>query len=76
MILSVSRYVAEKEAQRLQEEQEANNEKLQAAAQALVLQAKEMVNAEHDDEMIAAEALQAVQAYDATEKQIKQENGV
>jgi cell division protein FtsW len=42
MILSVSRYVAEKEALREQKEQEANNEKLQAAAQALILQAQEM----------------------------------
>ena len=44
MILSVSRYVAEKEALREQKEQQANNEKLQAAAQALILQAKEMAN--------------------------------
>ena len=76
MILSVSRYVAEKEEQRQQEQLQANEEKLQAAAQALVLQAKEMVNAENEDEELATEALQAVQAYDATEKQIKQENGV
>ena len=76
MILSVSRYVAEKEEQRQQELLQANEEKLQAAAQALVLQAKEMVSAEYEDEELAAEALQAVQAYDATEKQIKQENGV
>ena len=76
MILSVSRYVAEKEEQRQQEQLQANEEKLQAAAQALVLQAKEMVNAENEDEELATETLQAVQAYDATEKQIKQENGV
>ena len=44
MILSVSRYVAEKEALREQKEQQANNEKLQAAAQALILQAQEMAN--------------------------------
>lgn len=44
MILSVSRYVAEKEALREQKEQEANNEKLQAAAQALILQAQEMAS--------------------------------
>ena len=42
MILSVSRYVADKEEQRLKEE-EAKEEKLQAAAQALVLQAQELV---------------------------------
>ena len=76
MILSVSRYVAEKEEQRQPEQLQTNEEKLQAAAQALVLQAKEMVNAENEDEELATEALQAVQAYDATEKQIKQENGV
>ena len=44
MILSVSRYVAEKEALREQNYQEANNEKLQAAAQALILQAQEMAS--------------------------------
>ena len=44
MILSVSRYVAEKEALREQKEQEANNEKLQATAQALILQAQEMAS--------------------------------
>jgi cell division protein FtsW len=44
MILSVSRYVAEKEALREQKEQESNNEKLQAAAQALILQAQEMAS--------------------------------
>lgn len=43
MILSVSRYVADKEEQRLKEEEEAKEEKLQAAAQALVLQAQELV---------------------------------
>lgn len=42
MILSVSRYVADKEEQCLKEE-EAKEEKLQAAAQALVLQAQELV---------------------------------
>lgn len=49
MILSVSRYVADKEAQRLQEEQQSNDEKLQAAAQALILQAKEMVQNDNKD---------------------------
>lgn len=44
MILSVSRYVAEKEEQRMKEEELMNEEKLQAAAQALVLQARELVN--------------------------------
>ena len=48
MILSVSRYVAEKEALREQKEQQANNEKLQAAAQALILQAQEMANTDLD----------------------------
>lgn len=44
MILSVSRYVAEKEEQRLREEEMANEEKLQGAAQALILQARELAN--------------------------------
>ena len=42
MILSVSRYVAEKEEQRRKEEMENNDAKLQAAAQALLLQAREL----------------------------------
>lgn len=42
MILSVSRYVAEKEEQRQKEAELMNEEKLQAAAQALVLQAREL----------------------------------
>lgn len=50
MILSVSRYVAEKEEQRRQAELAANDEKLQAAAQALVLQAREMVKTEEDND--------------------------
>lgn len=50
MILSVSRYVADKEEQQMQEELQANDEKLQAAAQALVLQAREMVQAENDEQ--------------------------
>ena len=49
MILSVSRYVANREEQLRQKELEANDEKLQAAAQALVLQAREMVYAEDGD---------------------------
>ena len=50
MILSVSRYVADKEEQQMQEELQANDEKLQAAAQALVLQAREMAQAENDEQ--------------------------
>ena len=50
MILSVSRYVADKEEQQMQEELQTNDEKLQAAAQALVLQAREMVQAENDEQ--------------------------
>ncbi len=42
MILSVSRYVAEKEEQRRREEMENNNAKLQAAAQTLLQQAREL----------------------------------
>ena len=48
MILSVSRYAAEKEAQRREEEQKANDEKLLAVAQDLVLQAREMVSTEEE----------------------------
>jgi len=50
MILSVSRYVASKEEQRMQEEEQMNNEKLQAAAQALILQAQEIANNENEKE--------------------------
>ena len=49
MMLSVSRYVASKEEQRLQEEMQANEEKLQVAAQALIQQAREIVNNENND---------------------------
>lgn len=67
MILSVSRYVADKEEKRLQEEEAMQNEKLQATAQALVLQARELVNAEAEEEesdgQVLTEALQAVQSY-------------
>ena len=49
MILSVSRYVADKEEQRLREAEAINEEKLQAAAQALVLQAKELANESVND---------------------------
>ena len=50
MILSVSRYVADKEAQRTREEQQAAEEKLQAAAQALVVRAKELAATEEEAE--------------------------
>lgn len=49
MILSVSRYVADKEEQRLREAEVANEEKLQAAAQALILQAQELANESTND---------------------------
>ena len=49
MILSVSRYVAEKEEQRRQMELQNNENELQAAAQALVIQAKKMANAETEE---------------------------
>ena len=42
MMLSVSRYVADKEEQRLRETEAANEEKLQTAAQVLVMQAREL----------------------------------
>ncbi|MBR4044491.1 MAG: FtsW/RodA/SpoVE family cell cycle protein [Bacteroidaceae bacterium] len=65
MILSVSRYVAEKEEQRRLAEQQIKDEKLQAAAQALILQAREMANDEDgEDNPILSEALQAVQNSD------------
>ncbi len=55
MILSVSRYVIQKEEQRKLEEQENADEQLQAAAQALVIQAKELVNAENKAEEVAVQ---------------------
>lgn len=65
MILSVSRYVAEKEEQRRLAEQQVKDEKLQAAAQALILQAREMANDEDgEDNPILSESLQAVQNSD------------
>ena len=77
MILSVSRYVADKEEQRRQEELKANDEKLQAAAQALVLQAREMVySEENEDETVLAEALQTVQAKDLPDSPTDGENRV
>jgi cell division protein FtsW len=72
MILSVSRYVANREEQLRLKELEANEEKLQAAAQALVQQAREMVQAEDSDsEDILAEALQTVQAYNDDDNDIR-----
>lgn len=50
MILSVSRYVIQKEEQRKREEQQAADEQLQMAAQALVTQARELVNREEENE--------------------------
>ena len=50
MILSVSRYVIQKEEQRKKEEQQAADEQLQMAAQALVTQARELVNREEENE--------------------------
>jgi cell division protein FtsW len=75
MILSVSRYVADKEAQRQQEEMQANDEKLQAAAQALVLQAREIIQNENENnDEILTEALQTVQANGHTEKEKREES--
>jgi len=80
MILSVSRYVADKEAKRLQEEQQMQDEKLQAAAQALVLQAREFANAEGDEDesqrQILAEALQTVQTYDGSKQTPKNDEDI
>lgn len=50
MILSVSRYVANIEEQRQQEETLANEEKLQAAAQALILQTRKIISTEENIE--------------------------
>ncbi len=50
MILSVSRYVIQKEEQRKLQEQQAADEQLQMAAQALVTQARELVNMEEENE--------------------------
>lgn len=61
MILSVSRYVAEKEEQRRQKELQNTENELQAAAQALVIQAKKMANAETEEyEDIAMEVPQTL----------------
>lgn len=50
MILSVSRYVIQKEEQRKLQEQQAADEQLQMTAQALVTQARELVNMEEENE--------------------------
>ena len=77
MILSVSRYVADKEEQRRQEELKANEEKLQAAAQALVLQARELANSEEaENEEVLAEALQIVQTNDVSDNTENGDNRV
>ena len=77
MILSVSRYVADKEEQRRQEELVANDEKLQAAAQALILQAKEMVNSENEENgNVLDEALQTVQTNNISMERHSRDNGV
>lgn len=49
MILSVSRYVIQKEELRKMEEEQTADEKLQAAAQALVTQARELVSMEEKE---------------------------
>ena len=69
MILSVSRYVAEKEALREQKEQEANNEKLQAAAQALILQAQEMASTDiNANQSIPSESEENAEAHNDIEQ--------
>ena len=69
MILSVSRYVAEKEALREQKEQEANNEKLQAAAQALILQAQEMASTDiNANQSISSESEDNAEAHNDIEQ--------
>jgi cell division protein FtsW len=69
MILSVSRYVAEKEALREQKEMQANNEKLQAAAQALILQAQELSSTDGDtNQPISSENQEAIETYQGIEE--------
>ena len=62
MMLSVSRYVASKEEQRLQEEMQASEEKLQMAAQTLIQQARQMVNNENNENIdeMSTEILETV----------------
>ena len=55
MMLSVSRYVADKEEQKLKEAEIANEEELQIAAQTLILQARELAN-ESANNLQASEA--------------------
>ena len=55
MMLSVSRYVADKEEQKLREAEIANEEELQIAAQTLILQARELAN-ESANNLQASEA--------------------
>ena len=55
MMLSVSRYVADKEEQRLREAEIANEEELQIAAQTLIMQARELAN-ESTNNLQVAEA--------------------
>ena len=55
MMLSVSRYVADKEEQKLREAETANEEELQIAAQTLILQARELAN-ESANNLQASEA--------------------
>ena len=52
MILSVSRYVIQKEEARKQKEEQLANEKLQTAAETLVSQAYELVNTRNRDENV------------------------
>ena len=52
MILSVSRYVIQKEEERKQKEEQLANEKLQTAAETLVSQAYELVNTRNRDENV------------------------
>ena len=52
MILSVSRYVIQKEEARKQKEEQLANEKLQTAAETLVSQAYELVNTQNRDENV------------------------
>ncbi|MBQ8520674.1 MAG: FtsW/RodA/SpoVE family cell cycle protein [Bacteroides sp.] len=53
MILSVSRYVIQKEEQRKQEETQAADEKLQVAAQALIVQARELAAQEETEDVLS-----------------------
>ena len=72
MILSVSRYVAEKEEQRRQMELQNNENELQAAAQALVIQAKKMANAETEEYVDIA--MEVPQTLNPASDNIKEQN--